>query len=62
MPLSVSNSGYTVYKLGKNYYPQTLLKKCKYKIKEKELQSLIEDDLEIFLLINIVKNILSNLS
>ena len=37
-----------VFKSGKTYYPKTLLKECKYKIKEKEIQSFIEDDLKGF--------------
>ena len=34
-----------VFKSGKNYYPQTLLEECKYKIKEKEIKSLIRENL-----------------
>ena len=36
----------SVFKLGKSFYPQTFLEECKYKMKEKEIKSFIEDDLE----------------
>ena len=35
-----------VFKLGKNYYSQAFLKECKYRINEREIESLIKDDLE----------------
>ena len=35
-----------VFKLVNNHYPQALLEECKYKVKEKELTSLIKDNLE----------------
>ena len=31
----------TVYKIDKSYYPQTLLKECKYLVKDKEIKRLI---------------------
>ena len=39
-PLMVIDS---VFKLAKNYYPQTFLEECTHKIKGKEIKSLIED-------------------
>ena len=36
-----------VFTLGKNYYPQVFLKKCKYVIKEKKFKNIF-DDIEIF--------------
>ena len=38
----------SVFKLGKNYFPQAFLEECKYKIKKKEIKSFINDDLENF--------------
>ena len=37
----------TVFKMGKNYYPQVFLEKCKYIAKEKEVTKYINEDLEI---------------
>ena len=34
------------FKISKNYYLQTFLEKCKYKIKEKDIKSFIKNDLE----------------
>ena len=36
----------SVFKLRENYYRQTFLEECKYKIKKIEMKSLVEDDLE----------------
>ena len=36
-----------VFTIGKNYYPQVFLKKCKYVIKEKKFKNIF-DDIEIF--------------
>ena len=36
-----------VFTIGKNYYPQVFLKKCKYVIKEKKFKYIF-DDTEIF--------------
>ena len=36
-----------VFTIGKNYYPQVLLKKCKYVIKEKKFKNIF-DDIKIF--------------
>ena len=36
----------SVTKLGKKYYPQTLLEECKYKSTKKELEDLITDDFD----------------
>ena len=43
MYLLISN----VFTIGKNYYPQVFLKKCKYVIKEKKFKNIF-DDIEIF--------------
>ena len=32
--------------MGKNYYPQTLLKECKYKLTMKKIEDLITDDFD----------------
>ena len=37
----------SVFKIGKNYYPQVFLEKCKYIFKEKKLIRYITDDIEI---------------
>ena len=37
----------SVFKTGKNYYPQVFLEECKYIIKEKKVIRYITDDLEI---------------
>ena len=36
----------SVCKVNKNYYPQILLKECKYEIKKTKMENLINDDLE----------------
>ena len=36
-----------VFTIGKNYYPQVFLKKCKYVIKEKKFKNIF-DHIEIF--------------
>ena len=36
----------SVGKVNKNYYPQILLKECKYEIKKTKMENLINDDLE----------------
>ena len=36
-----------IFTIGKNYYPQVFLKKCKYVIKEKKFKNIF-DDIEIF--------------
>lgn len=36
----------SVFKSGKTYYLHTFSEECKCQIKEKEIKSLIEDDLE----------------
>ena len=36
-----------VFTIGKNYYPQVFLKKCKYVIKEKKFKYIF-DDIEFF--------------
>ena len=43
MSLIILNSAIRV---NKKYYPQTLLEKCKYKIKKNKRDHLINDDLE----------------
>ena len=37
----------SVYKTGKNYYPQAILEECKYVVKEKKMPEYITDDIEI---------------
>ena len=37
----------SVMKVGKKYYPQTLLEECKYEIKKNKMENLINDDLDI---------------
>ena len=32
--------------MGKKYYPQTLLKECKYKLTNKKVEDLITDDFD----------------
>ena len=34
-------------KENKKYYPQTLLEECKYEVKNKKVENLINDDLEL---------------
>ena len=36
----------SVIKANKKYYPQTLLKECKYEIKNNRMKDLINDDLD----------------
>ena len=38
---------YSVFRTGKNYYPQVFLEECKYVIKEKKMPEYITDDIEI---------------
>ena len=35
-----------VIRVNKKYYPQTLLEKCKYEIKNNKMENLINDDLD----------------
>ena len=37
----------SVFRMGKNYYPQVFLGECKYIVKEKEVTRHIIEDLEI---------------
>ena len=37
----------SIFRIGKNYYPQVLLEEYKYVIKEKNIHSYIIDDVEI---------------
>ena len=37
----------SVYRTGKNYYPQVFLEECKYVVKEKQTPEYITDDIEI---------------
>ena len=37
----------SIFKTGKNYYPQLFLEECKYVIKEKKIDNYITDDVEI---------------
>ena len=37
----------SVIRVNKNYYPQTLLKECKYEIKKNKMENLINDDLDL---------------
>ena len=36
----------SVIKINKKYYPQTLLEECKYEIKNKIIENLINDDFD----------------
>ena len=36
----------SVIKMGKNYYPQTLLEECKYKLTNKKVEDLITNDID----------------
>ena len=36
-----------IIRVNKKYYPQTLLEKCKYKIRKNKRDNLINDDLEL---------------
>ena len=36
-----------VIRVSKNYYPQTLLEKCKYVIRKNKMENLINDDLDL---------------
>ena len=44
--LSVMMLG-SVFKMGKNYFPQVFLEECKYIVKEKKMRKFINDDLGI---------------
>ena len=37
----------SVIRVTKMYYPQTLLKECKYKTKNNKIENLINDDLDL---------------
>ena len=37
----------SVYRTGKNYYPQVFLEECKYVAKEKKIPEYISDDINI---------------
>ena len=37
---------FSVIKVKKNYYPQTLLEECKYEQEDIKMENLIDDDLE----------------
>ena len=39
--------GNSVFRTGKNYYPQVFLEECKYVIKEKKMDKYITEDIEI---------------
>ena len=38
---------YSVIRVNKKYYPQTLLEGCKYEIKKNKMESLIHNDLDL---------------
>ena len=38
---------YSVIRVNKKYYPQTLLEECKYEIKKSKMENLIHDDLDL---------------
>ena len=38
----------SVYRSGKNYYPQVFLEECKYDVKEKKMSKYITEDTKIF--------------
>ena len=37
----------SIIKANKKYYPQALLDECKYEVKSKKVENLINDDLEL---------------
>ena len=37
----------SVYRIGKNFYPQLILEECKYVVKEKKMSKYIADNIEI---------------
>ena len=37
----------SIFKMGKSYYSQVLLKECKYIVKEKKVTRIITEDLQI---------------
>ena len=37
----------SVIKVGKKYYPQTLLEECKYEIKNNKTKNLVNEDLDL---------------
>ena len=37
----------SVFRTGKNHYPQVFLERCKYVVKEKKMPEYITDDIEI---------------
>ena len=37
----------SVFRTGKNYYPQAFVEECKYAFKEKKMPEYIADDIEI---------------
>ena len=37
----------SLFKTGKNYYPQVVLEECKYVVKEKKISEYITDEIEI---------------
>ena len=37
----------SIIKVNKKYYPQILLEECKYEVKNKKVENLINDDLEL---------------
>ena len=39
----------SIIKVNKKYYPQILLEECKYEVKSKKVENLINDDLELTL-------------
>ena len=38
----------SVFRTGKNYYPQVFIEECKYVVKEKKMHEYITNDIEIF--------------
>ena len=43
----ISNFGNSVFRTGKNYYPQVFLEDCKYAAKEKMMSDYITNETEI---------------
>ena len=37
----------SVFRTGKNYFPQVLLEECKYAVKEKKIPKYITEDIEV---------------
>ena len=50
----------SVYRKGKDYFPEVFLEECKYFVKEKKTSTFITDDIEMFPRLHILRNRTSN--